>query len=62
MVVPLAMEGGEICTGQIILQPITLESDRLLTSRFKRAKKNGNPKVAVLIYCDYRVSKPVTAA
>jgi 23S rRNA pseudouridine2457 synthase len=30
MVVPLAMEGGEICTGQIILQPISLKSDRLL--------------------------------
>ena len=30
MVVPLAMESGEICTGQIILQPISLKSDRLL--------------------------------
>ena len=32
MVVPLAMENGEICTGQIILQPIFLKSDRLLAS------------------------------
>ena len=30
MVVPLAMESGEICTGQVILQPISLKSDRLL--------------------------------
>ena len=30
MVVPLAMENGEICTGQVILQPISLKSDRLL--------------------------------
>ena len=29
MVVPLAPKGGEICTGQIILQPILLKSDRL---------------------------------
>ena len=32
MVVPLAMESGEICTGQVILQPISLKSDRLLSS------------------------------
>ncbi len=30
MVVPLAQRSGKICTGQIILQPISLESDRLL--------------------------------
>ena len=30
MVVPLALECEEICTGQIILQPISLKSDRLL--------------------------------
>ena len=30
MVVPLARESGEICTGQINLQPILLKSDRLL--------------------------------
>ena len=30
MVVPLALESGELCTGQIILQPISLKSDRLL--------------------------------
>ena len=30
MVVPLAMESGGICTGQVILQPISLKSDRLL--------------------------------
>ena len=30
MVVPLAPKSGEICTGQIILQPISLKSDRLL--------------------------------
>ncbi len=30
MVVPLAWTSGEICTGQIILQPILLKSDRLL--------------------------------
>lgn len=34
MVVPLAMEGREICTGQIILQPISLKSDRLLALEF----------------------------
>ena len=30
MVVPLVQENGEICTGQVILQPISLKSDRLL--------------------------------
>ena len=30
MVVPLALESGELCTGQVILQPIPLKSDRLL--------------------------------
>ena len=30
MVVPLALESGELCTGQVILQPISLKSDRLL--------------------------------
>ena len=30
MVVPLALESGEICTGRIVLQPISLKSDRLL--------------------------------
>jgi len=26
----LALESGELCTGQVILQPISLKSDRLL--------------------------------
>ena len=30
MVVPLAQESGEICTGQVILQPISFKPDRLL--------------------------------
>jgi hypothetical protein len=30
MVVPLAQKSGEICTGQVILQPIPLKTDRLL--------------------------------
>ena len=30
MVVPLAKETGEICTGQVILQPISLKPDWLL--------------------------------
>ena len=30
MVVPLAQKSGEICTGQVILQPILLKPDRLL--------------------------------
>ncbi len=30
IVVPLAQKSGEICTGQFILQPILLKSDRLL--------------------------------
>ena len=46
MVVPLAMESGELCTGQVILQPISLESDRLLESADDRtiwqyAKERG---------------------
>ena len=32
MVVPLALESGELCTGQVILQPISLMSDRLLAA------------------------------
>ena len=30
MVVPLAQGNGDICTGQVTLQPISLKSDRLL--------------------------------
>ena len=35
MVVPLALESGELCTGQVILQPISLKSDRLLAMNNK---------------------------
>ena len=46
MVVPLAMESKELCTGQVILQPISLESNRLLESADDRtiwqyAKERG---------------------
>ena len=46
MVVPLAMESGELCTGQVILQPISLESSRLLESAddrtiWQHAKERG---------------------
>ena len=34
MVVPLALESGELCAGQVILQPISLKSDRLLACMF----------------------------
>jgi hypothetical protein len=52
MVVPLAMEGGEICTGQLILQPISLKPDRLpgagLTGRVGAdAKRTLNPAIHV---------------
>ena len=43
MVVPLAMESGEICTGQLILQPISLKSDRLLDHDFLHAR-DGIPR------------------
>jgi hypothetical protein len=33
MVVPLARKSGEICTAQLILQPISFKSDRLLNSQ-----------------------------
>ena len=39
MVVPLALECEEICTGQIILQPISLKSDRLLDIPMRNSKK-----------------------
>ena len=37
MLVPLAMESGEICTGRVILQPISLKSDKLLDHDFLHA-------------------------
>ena len=40
MVVPLAMESGEICTGQIILQPISLKETPIKS--FDRLRTNGN--------------------
>ena len=47
MVVPLAMESGEICTGQVILQPIPLKSDRLLGELQKSLKFVVPARVAV---------------
>ena len=35
------MERGEICTGQVILQPISLESDRLLDLPRKNLTSDG---------------------
>jgi hypothetical protein len=36
MVVPLAQENDEICTGRVILQPISLKPDRLLVAANRR--------------------------
>ena len=40
MVVPLAQESGEICTAQVVLQPISFKSDRMLSPQ-GRMKPHG---------------------
>ena len=60
MVVPLAQKSGEICTGQFILQPIPLKSDRLLCTHVVKKLFANDFSIAHLVQANLIHLHPLT--